>query len=186
MPTDNARSAQYRPWAPFVYGQIFNVCGLALENLASSYSSWQRPYVSLAKALKRKALAQPHTKQFLKFAVVGLISFGIDWGMLIALVELFHLDFLMSTTVSFITSVVVNYWLSMKYVFDHREGMSRKREFTIFTILSVIGLGLNDLYMFVGVTFLSIGYQAMKAIATFLVTWYNYFSRRFFLEGARS
>ena len=134
----------------------------------------------------RKALAQPHTKQFLKFAVVGLISFGIDWGMLIALVELFHLDFLMSTTVSFITSVVVNYWLSMKYVFDHREGMSRKREFTIFTILSVIGLGLNDLYMFVGVTFLSIGYQAMKAIATFLVTWYNYFSRRFFLEGARS
>ena len=91
----------------------------------------------------RKALAQPHTKQFLKFAVVGLISFGIDWGMLIALVELFHLDFLMSTTVSFITSVVVNYWLSMKYVFDHREGMSRKREFTIFTILSVIGLGLN-------------------------------------------
>ena len=130
----------------------------------------------------RKALAQPHTKQFLKFAVVGLISFGIDWGMLIALVELFHLDFLMSTTVSFTTSVVVNYWLSMKYVFDHREGMSRKREFTIFTILSVIGLGLNDLYMFVGVTFLSIGYQAMKAIATFLVTWYNYFSRRFFLE----
>ena len=122
----------------------------------------------------RKALTQPHTKQFLKFAVVGLISFGIDWGIL------------MSTTVSFITSVVVNYWLSMKYVFDHREGMSRKREFTIFTILSVIGLGLNDLYMFVGVTFLSIGYQAMKAIATFLVTWYNYFSRRFFLEGARS
>lgn len=46
----------------------------------------------------RKALAQPHTKQFLKFAAVGLISFGIDWGMLIALVELFHLDFLMSTT----------------------------------------------------------------------------------------
>ena len=35
----------------------------------------------------RKALAQPHTKQFLKFAVVGLISFGIDWGMLIALVD---------------------------------------------------------------------------------------------------
>ena len=117
---------------------------------------------------------------------MGLISFGIDWGMLIALVELFHLDFLMSTTISFVTSVVVNYWLSMKYVFDHREGMSRKREFTIFTILSVIGLGLYDLYMFVGVTFLSIGYQAMKAIATFLVTWYNYFSRRFFLEGARS
>ena len=61
----------------------------------------------------RKELAQPHTKQFLKFAVVGLISFGIDWGMLIALVELFHLDYLMSTTISFMSSVVVNYCLSM-------------------------------------------------------------------------
>ena len=51
-PTDDAHSAQYRPWVSLVYGQIFNVCGLALENLASSYSSWQRPYVSLVKALK--------------------------------------------------------------------------------------------------------------------------------------
>ena len=102
------------------------------------------------------------------------------------LVEACEADLFFSTTVSFIVSVIINYVLSMRYVFDHREGMSRKREFTIFTILSVIGLGLNDLYMFVGVTFLSIGYQAMKAIATFLVTWYNYFSRRFFLEGARS
>lgn len=132
----------------------------------------------------RKALAQPGTRQFLKFAAVGLISFGIDWGMLIVLVEALHLDFLFSTTVSFITSVVINYWLSLKFVFEHREGMSRKREFTIFTILSIIGLGLNDLYMFVGVAFLNIGYQLMKAIATFLVTWYNYFSRRRFLEGA--
>ena len=132
----------------------------------------------------RKALAQPSTRQFLKFAAVGLISFGIDWGMLIVLVEILHLDFLLSTTVSFVTSVVINYWLSLKFVFEHREGMSRKREFTIFTILSIIGLGLNDLYMFVGVAFLNIGYQFMKAIATFLVTWYNYFSRRRFLEGA--
>ena len=133
----------------------------------------------------REALAHPHTKQFLKFAVVGLLSFGIDWGMLIVLVEGLHLNFLLSTTVSFITSVVVNYWLSLKFVFEHREGMSRKREFTIFTVLSIVGLGLNDLYMYVGVVMLNIGYQAMKAIATFLVTWYNYFSRRHFLEGAQ-
>lgn len=132
----------------------------------------------------RDMLERPSTKQFLKFAVVGLISFGIDWGMLIVLVEMFHLNFLLSSTISFLTSVVFNYWMSLKFVFDHRKGMGRKREFTIFAILSVIGLGLNDLYMFVGVTILNIGYQVMKAIATFLVTWYNYFTRRRFLEGA--
>ena len=99
------------------------------------------------------------------------------------MVEVCKADLFFSTTVSFIVSVVINYALSMKYVFDHREGMSRKREFTIFAILSAVGLGLNDLYMFIGVTMLNIGYQAMKLISTFLVTWYNFFSRKKFLSN---
>lgn len=99
------------------------------------------------------------------------------------LVEACEADLFFSTTVSFIVSVIINYVLSMRYVFDHREGMSRKREFTIFAILSAVGLGLNDLYMFVGVTMLNIGYQAMKLISTFLVTWYNFFSRKKFLSN---
>ena len=122
----------------------------------------------------------------MKFGVVGVIATVIDFGIMNLLHYGLGLNILIANTSGFIISLIVNYLASMKYVFAHKEGMSRKREFTIFTILSVIGLGLNDLYMFVGVTFLSIGYQAMKAIATFLVTWYNYFSRRFFLEGARS
>ena len=131
----------------------------------------------------RKALAQPHTKQFLKFAVVGLISFGIDWGMLIALVELFHLDFLMSTTVSFITSVVVNYWLSMKYVFAHKEGMSRRREFIIFVVLSMIGLVLNDGIVLALNAGLGLEANIAKICATALVMVYNFVTRKIFLEG---
>lgn len=131
----------------------------------------------------RAALTQETTKQFGKFAIVGLMSLAVDYALLMFLVEVLKADLFFSTTVSFIASVIVNYVLSMKYVFDHREGMSRKREFTIFAILSAVGLGLNDLYMFVGVTMLNIGYQAMKLISTFLVTWYNFFSRRKFLSN---
>lgn len=131
----------------------------------------------------RAALTQETTKQFGKFAIVGVMSLAVDYALLMFLVEACKADLFFSTTVSFIASVIVNYVLSMKYVFDHREGMSRKREFTIFAILSAVGLGLNDLYMFVGVTMLNIGYQAMKLISTFLVTWYNFFSRRKFLSN---
>ena len=131
----------------------------------------------------RAALTQETTKQFGKFAIVGLMSLAVDYVLLMFLVEVLKADLFFSTTVSFIASVIVNYVLSMKYVFDHREGMSRKREFTIFAILSAVGLGLNDLYMFVGVTMLNIGYQAMKLISTFLVTWYNFFSRKKFLSN---
>jgi len=131
----------------------------------------------------RAALTQENTKQFGKFAIVGLTSLAVDYALLMFLVEACEADLFFSTTVSFIVSVIINYVLSMKYVFDHREGMSRKREFTIFVILSAVGLGLNDLYMFVGVTMLNIGYQAMKLISTFLVTWYNFFSRKKFLSN---
>lgn len=131
----------------------------------------------------RAALTQEATKQFGKFAVVGLTSLAVDYALLMFLVEVCQANLFFSTTVSFIVSVIVNYALSMKYVFDHREGMSRKREFTIFAILSAVGLGLNDLYMFVGVTMLNVGYQAMKLISTFLVTWYNFFSRKKFLSN---
>ena len=62
--------------------------------------------------------------------------------------------------------------------------MSRKREFTIFAILSAIGLGLTDVLMFVGVTVLNIAYQLTKVLATFCVTWYNFFTRKKFLSAA--
>lgn len=130
-------------------------------------------------------LKNPGTQQFLKFAVVGLISFAVDWLLLVVLTDLCHVDYLMSTSVSFIVSVALNYALSVRYVFPHRDDMSRKREFTIFAILSAIGLGLTDVFMFVGVTMLNVAYQAMKVIATFCVTWYNYFSRRKFLTAVK-
>ncbi len=131
----------------------------------------------------RNALNKTTSEQFMKFAVVGILSFGVDWLLLVALTELLYIDYLVSTSISFVVSVALNYALSMKYVFEHRDDMSRKREFTIFAILSAIGLGLTDVLMFAGVTLLNIAYQAMKVIATFCVTWYNFFTRKKFLTA---
>ena len=131
----------------------------------------------------RDALNTTSTQQFMKFAAVGIFSFMVDWLLLVILTEGFGIDYLVSTTVSFLVSVSLNYALSMKYVFEHRDDMSRKREFTIFAILSCIGLGLTDVLMFAGVTILNIAYQAMKVIATFCVTWYNFFTRKKFLSA---
>lgn len=134
----------------------------------------------------RAALSKDTVKQFGKFAAVGITSLAVDYILLLVLVELLHVDFLIATSASFLASVVVNYFLSMRYVFSRRDDLSRKREFTIFAVLSAVGLGLNDLFMFVGVAVLSIGYQVMKLISTFMVTWYNFFSRRRFLDGGHA
>lgn len=117
--------------------------------------------------------------------MVGFVSLAVEYAALFLLVESARLDYLAGTTIAFICSIAVNYALSLRFVFSHNAHMSRAREFTIFAVLSAIGLCLNDLYMFVGVTMLNIGYQFMKPIATFIVTWYNYFTRKRFL-GSRA
>ena len=89
--------------------------------------------------------------QIMKFGVVGVIAFAIDYGLLALLTEAFGVNYLVSATVSFTVSVVFNYVASMRYVFRHKEGMSRRREFVIFVVLSVIGLAINNLCMWAGV-----------------------------------
>lgn len=122
-------------------------------------------------------------RQFMKFGVVGLIAFAIDYGGMVILTELVGINYLLSATLSFAVSVVFNYFASMRYVFTHKQGLSRRREFSIFVVLSVIGLGLNDILMWVGSSVFSISYLIVKVFATAIVTVYNFITRKIFLDG---
>ena len=95
-------------------------------------------------------------EQIMKFGVVGVIAFVIDYGLMVLLTEAFGVDYLASATTSFVVSVTFNYFASMRYVFTHRKGMSRRREFAIFVILSVAGLIINDACMYLGTGLLAI------------------------------
>lgn len=124
--------------------------------------------------------------QILKFGVVGGLAFIIDYGILIFLTEVFHINYLISTTISFIVSVIFNYIMSIFWVFDVDENKNRTTVFSVFIILSVIGLILNDLFMWVFVDGMSIHYLIAKIIATLLVMIYNFITRKLFLEKRES
>ena len=113
--------------------------------------------------------------QFAQFGVVGVIAFVIDYGLMVLLTELFNVNYLISATISFTVSVIFNYVASMRYVFTHKEGLSRRREFIIFVVLSVIGLLINDALMWVGVDLFGISYLLVKIFAT----------RKIFLDGGK-
>lgn len=121
--------------------------------------------------------------QFMKFGVVGVIAFVIDYGLMVLLTELFGVNYLVSATISFIVSVIFNYFASMRYVFTHKEDMSRRREFVIFVVLSAIGLGLNNILMWVGTGVLGISYLITKLVATAVVTLWNFVTRKKFLDA---
>ncbi len=121
--------------------------------------------------------------QLIRFGIVGIIAFLIDYGLMVLLTEIFGVNYLLSATISFIVSVIFNYLASMRYVFRHKEGMSRRREFAIFVVLSVMGLGLNDLIMWFMTGLFGISYLISKIVATAIVTIWNFVTRKKFLDA---
>lgn len=128
--------------------------------------------------------------QFAKFGVVGTIAFFIDYGLLALLTEVFGVNYLISATVGFTVSVIFNYIASMRYVFKHKEDMSRRREFIIFVVLSVIGLIINNALMWAGVELLqwpdwiqAHAYLIVKIFATAVVMVWNFVTRKIFLDA---
>ena len=121
--------------------------------------------------------------QFTKFGFVGCICFIIDYGIMVLLTEVFSVPYLISCAISFSVSVVVNYYLSMKYVFASRNDMSKQQEFTLFVILSVIGLLLTELLMWTMVDYLSIHYMLSKIVVTGIVMIFNFVTRKIFIEA---
>lgn len=142
--------------------------------------------------------------QILKFGVVGIISFIVDFVITMAVSTLLRTSVGMTTSQAalvgaffgFVISVIVNYILSMKYVFERREDLDRKKEFTIFVVLSIIGLGINELIILFCIDLVyanwawlhnligaTLATAVAKIVATAVVMVYNFVTRKIFLEN---
>lgn len=125
-------------------------------------------------------------QQVLKFGVVGVLAFAIDYGLLMLLSQVFGVDPVLSAGVSFCVSLVFNYAASMRFVFTHRDDLSRSREFVTFLVLSVVGLAINEVIMWLGVAWLggsAFAVTVTKVVATGVVMVWNFLSRKKWLDA---
>ena len=135
--------------------------------------------------------------QLLRFGLVGVISFIVDFLIYTCTVNVLGISYLVGGLSGFTVSVIVNYLLSMRFVFKSRDDLSKRKEFTIFLILSIIGLGLNEAILYIAIDLCYLRWNVLwsrawlpekwmnivaKLGATGIVMIFNFVSRKIFLE----
>lgn len=125
-------------------------------------------------------------KEFFRYVVVGGISFLVDFGVLTLFEEtVFNQregwQILISTAMGFVVGLAVNYVLSLTFVFrsdDNRSSGKSLREFIVFALVGVVGLGITECLMHLGVNIMNYHYMITKVITAGIVLVWNYIGRK--------
>lgn len=119
--------------------------------------------------------------QLFRYLWVGGISFVIDYLSLYIFTEHLHINYLISAAIAFILGLTTNYLLSTIWVFNNSRLNNKFTEFTIFSIIGIIGLGLNEIIIYICSDFFSLYYMTSKLFSTAVVFFWNFLGRKYIL-----
>jgi putative flippase GtrA len=113
---------------------------------------------------------------FIKFLGVGGAATLIQYGILIAMVELFQSSALVGSTVGYLISGIFNYTLNYYFTFTStaRHGVAATR----FVIVAAVGLGLNSGLVFLLTDVLAVFYITAQVVATAAVVMWNFIAHK--------
>lgn len=121
-------------------------------------------------------------EQLVKFGIVGVLATLLEWVIFYICTNQLNIHYSISTIIGFSISTIFNYWASVKWVFDVNKDKSEKLNFVLFVVLSIVGLGLNELILWICIEKFAIYNMIGKVIATGIVMVFNFITRKLFLE----
>ena len=115
--------------------------------------------------------------KFLKFCVVGVIGTVVDFGVTALCKEVFAIQEYVSNGIGFTLAATGNYLLNRNWTWvDKKSSDHIASEYIIFMVVSIIGLGINTLSLFLVLTKLKQGFYFSKVIATAITMIWNFFA----------
>lgn len=125
-------------------------------------------------------------KEFFRYVLVGGISFLADFGTLTFFEEIVfkskeNWQILVSTAAGFVVGLIINYILSLVFVFKKENNSSSGKTvggFVVFTVVGIIGLGITEALMHLGVNILNFNYMLTKIVTAGIVLVWNYLGRK--------
>ncbi len=119
--------------------------------------------------------------QLFRYTIVGGIAFVFDFGTLTILTEFFNIYYLLSAAIAFLLGLSVNYLLSIIWVFEKRTVKSKSIEFVVFSLIGLVGLALNEFFIWFFTEIAGIYYLLSKILSAVFVYLWNFFVRRYTL-----
>ncbi len=163
----------------------FTHCESARKRIVLCFSNQKIPPPPPPRKLSSSAALAVLLWEFLRYAAVGAVAFLVDFGVLVATQEFlfgrFASGVYLSTVCGFIAGLVVNYVLSLLFVFTRMKDRNRGRSvgaFLVFGVIGLIGLLWTELGMWLGVAVLEWDYRLVKVFVTAAVLLWNYLGRK--------
>jgi putative flippase GtrA len=124
-------------------------------------------------------LPRPHStlKTAIRFSAVGGFTAAIDVVLLYVLAHFVGLHYFIAAGLSFTLAVLINYFLSIVWVFPSGK-FSRRTEVLLFWIICAGGLCLNQIVMTGLVGWAGTDYMAAKICSIVIVTIWNFFGKK--------
>ncbi len=123
--------------------------------------------------------------QLFRYTLVGGVAFLADFMTLAFLTEFYGVNYLVSAGVAFLIGLSINYALSVIWVFSESSYDSKILEFIFFLAIGIIGLLLNELFIWFLTEKIKTHYLISKIITTVLVYFWNFFARKYLVFKKR-
>lgn len=120
-----------------------------------------------------------------RYFLASLLALVADTAVLSACLRVFQLPLAWSATIGFVIGAAVAYLLSIRWVFRQRTlARAPVIEFLSFAGIGIIGLGVTQLVLWVGVAELGLLPEAVKLAAAVITFAFNYLARKALLFAA--
>jgi len=114
--------------------------------------------------------------EFLKYVVVGGLSFLIDWSLLNEGVRI-GMHYMLATALGFCAGLLTNFLLCIFWIWRGQQAKTFK-DFAVFAGIGVAGLGITELGMWIGVGQLHFTPSPVKVVVAAFVLIWNFTLRR--------
>ena len=121
--------------------------------------------------------------QLFRYVFVGGTAFVVDFFFIYFFSDICGIYYLISAVFSFIISVLVNYVMSTRWVFNQDNIENKVVEFNLFMLISTIGLVFTEILLYFFTDICGIHYLISKIISAVIVLFWNFLARRVMFYG---